>query len=294
MPDSKSAGDSWQYKPGREVPPGEQLPAGVHRIALGVEYDGSPYCGWQKQHHSPSVQAPLEAALAHIANEPVQVVCAGRTDTGVHGCGQVVHFDTCRERSEWNWVMGVNSALAHSIAVTWATEVEGQFHARFSARSRTYRYVIANTSYRPALMSGGMSWVRGPLDDESMGRALALLEGTHDFTAYRGAGCRAGSATRCIQSTRVFRRNNLVIIEISANAFLLHMVRNIVGQLLEVGRGKAPESEMARVLGLRDRTRAGVAAPPQGLYLVKVGYPERFGLPEQSVGPEFLKSCSGY
>jgi len=286
--DRSSASDSWQYKPNKEIPPGEQLPPGIRRIALGVEYDGSPYCGWQKQTHSPSVQEPLEAALSNIANESIKLVCAGRTDTGVHSCGQIVHFDTHAERSEWNWTMGTNSSVDHSIAVIWAKEVKGQFHARFSAHSRTYRYIIANTTYRPALMNQGMTWIRDPLNESSMDRALAKLKGMHNFSSYRGAGCQASSPSRCIQHTRVSRQNNLVIIEISANAFLLHMVRNIVGQLLEVGRGNTSENELIRVLDLKDRTKAAVTAPPHGLYLVKVSYPDHFGLPDLPVGPHFL------
>lgn len=264
------------------------MPPGVRRIALGVEYDGSAYCGWQRQKHSPSVQEPLEAALSKVANEPIKLVCAGRTDTGVHGCGQVVHFDTHAERSEWNWIMGVNSSIDHSISVSWAKDVEARFHARFSAHSRTYRYVIANTDSRPAILNQGVTWVAKSLDEKKMDRALATLRGTHDFSSYRGSGCQASSPKRSVQYTRVSRQNNLLVVEIRANAFLLHMVRNIVGQLLEVGKGNAPEDEMLRILGLKDRTRAAVTAPPQGLYLVKVSYPEHFGLPETPVGPIFL------
>lgn len=264
------------------------MPSGVHRIALGVEYDGSPFCGWQKQQHSPSVQEPLEAALSNVANEQIKLVCAGRTDTGVHGSGQTVHFDTHCIRSERNWMMGVNSAIHDSISVIWAREVSGQFHARFSALSRTYRYIIANVRHRPALLSKGMTWIRDPLDAKSMDRALATLCGTHDFTSYRGAGCQASSPNRNIQHTKVSRQNDLVIIEITANAFLLHMVRNIVGQLLEVGRSNVGEDEMIRILNLKDRKKAGVTAPPQGLYFVQVSYPEHFELPVLPLGPVFL------
>lgn len=273
------------------MPAGEQLPPGVRRIALGVEYDGSRYCGWQRQKHSPSVQEALETALSSVANEPIRLICAGRTDTGVHGSEQVVHFDTRAQRTERNWMMGVNTAIDNAIALTWATEVSASFHARFSASSRTYRYLIANTRYRPALLNRGMTWVRDPLDEGRMDRALIKLQGTHDFSSYRGAGCQANTASRCVQSTRVFRQNNLLIVEICANAFLLHMVRNLVGQLIEVGRGRVDEDEMKRVLDLKDRTKAAVTAPPHGLYLVKVSYPSDFNLPssqQNHLGPEFL------
>ena len=290
MPEKPYASENWQYSANKEIPPGEQLSPGVSRIALGVEYDGSPFCGWQKQHHSPSVQQPLEDALSAVADEPVKLVCAGRTDTGVHGCGQVVHFDTHAKRSEWNWIMGVNSSIHPAISLTWARHVDAQFHARFSAISRTYRYIILNAPYKPALLNKGVTWVRGPLDEKSMDRALARLQGTQDFSSYRGAGCQARSPVRTIEHSRVVRQGNLVLVEIRANAFLLHMVRNIVGQLLEVGRGNTLEDEMIRVLKLKDRTKAAVTAPPYGLYFVKATYPEHFGLPELPLGPYFLSA----
>ena len=285
---SEEKASHWQYQPNKEVPSGEQLPPGVRRIALGIEYDGSPFCGWQKQQHSPSVQEPLEQAISNVANEPIKLVCAGRTDTGVHASAQVVHFDTHCIRSERNWMMGVNSAIDHSVSVVWAKEVVGQFHARFSALSRTYRYIIANVRHRPALLNKGVTWIRDPLNEKSMDEALAKLRGKHDFTSYRGVKCQASSPIRHIHHTQVTRRDDLIIIEITANAFLLHMVRNIVGQLLEIGRGQIDENEMVRVLNLKDRTKAGVTALPDGLYFVDVRYPDGFQIPSKPLGPFFL------
>lgn len=267
-------------------------PASLHtnRIALGVEYDGSSYCGWQRQKHSPSVQEELEKALSKVANEPINLVCAGRTDTGVHGSGQVVHFDTTAERTDYSWVMGVSSNIDRSISLMWAKKVADDFHARFSATARTYRYIIANTVYRPGILNSGVTWIRDPLDAERMASSLKGIHGKHDFSSYRGAGCQSNSPNRCVIHTRVIRQNSLIIIEITANAFLLHMVRNLVGLLLEVGRGNADEQTMKRVLDLKDRTQASVTAPPFGLYLVKVDYPEHFAIPNSQLGPSFLPS----
>jgi len=277
-----------ENKQDRNIAPEPPVKPGVRRIALGVEYDGSRYCGWQRQRHSPSVQECLEKALSQVAHEPVSLVCAGRTDTGVHASGQVAHFETGAVRSEHSWQMGVNSNIDRSIALVWVREVDTLFHARFSATSRTYRYVIANTAYRPAIMNQGITWIRDPLDEQAMNRALGKIQGERDFSSYRGAGCQSNSPFRCVLHTAVFRRGSMVIVEVQANAFLLHMVRNLVGTLLKVGRGNADENEMIRVLELKDRTQAGVTAPPYGLYLVKVGYPAHFLLPDRPVGPAFL------
>ena len=272
----------------QESTPEPPVEPGVRRIALGVEYDGSAYCGWQRQSHSPSVQEELEKALGQVADEPVSLICAGRTDTGVHASGQVVHFDTRAIRSEHSWLMGVNSSIDRSIALAWAHEVDSDFHARFSATSRTYRYIISNSSTRPAIMNQGLTWIRDPLDEHLMNQALSRIKGERDFSSYRGSGCQSKSPFRCVQNTTVFRRGPLVIVEIQANAFLLHMVRNLVGTLIEVGRGNADDNEMLRILELKNRTMAGVTAPPYGLYLVKVGYPAHFLLPERPLGPAFL------
>ncbi len=287
-PDSGQSGTPWHYTTNARVPAGRQLPPGVHRFALGIEYDGKPYCGWQRQVHSPSVQETLESALSSVADQPVSLVCAGRTDTGVHATGQVVHFDTQAVRGAHNWLQGVNASVDRSIVVKWATEVPAHFHARFSATYRTYRYLIANTQTRPALLHHGLAWVRDPLDAARMDRALCTIRGERDFSSFRGSGCQSRSPFRCVRDTRVYRRGNIVVIEISANAFLLHMVRNIAGLLLDIGRGDSPENEMLRIVHLRDRTQAGITAPPHGLYLVKVGYPADFSLPQTVAGPDFL------
>jgi len=265
-------------------------PQDIRRIALGIEYDGSSYCGWQRQKHSPSVQEELEKALSKVANEPIHIVCAGRTDTGVNGSGQVVHFETYAKRTEHNWMLGVNANVPRAISLLWAKEVPEAFHARFSATARTYRYIIANSLHRPAILNSGLTWIRDVLDVEAMDFSLKGIHGEHDFTSFRGSGCQSKSANRCVTHTRVFRQNNLVVIEITANAFLLHMVRNIVGQLLEVGRGHADKNAMRTTLELKDRTKSGVTAPPFGLYLVKVDYPKHFGLPEPQAGPSFIAS----
>jgi tRNA pseudouridine38-40 synthase len=251
------------------------------RIALGIEYDGRAFFGWQTQREEPTVQQTLERALAVVADHPVAVVCAGRTDTGVHARCQVAHFDTGSERSERSWVLGANSNLPASVCVLWARAVEGDFHARFSAVGRRYRYVILNRWVRPALESGRMSWERQPLDAEAMHRAAQALVGEHDFTSFRSSGCKANHPVREVHSVAVHRDGDIVTIDIAANAFLYHMVRNIAGTLLAVGRGEREPGWAGEVLAARDRRVAGVTAPPDGLYFWGVRYPRAFGLPKQ-------------
>ena len=192
---------SWVYKPGGEVPPGQHLPEGCQRISLGVEYDGSRFCGWQRQKHSPSVQQTLESALSRVANEQVRLVCAGRTDTGVHASGQVVHFDTYAHREPRNWLMGVNSSLAEGVAITWVKPTAADFHARFSAEARTYRYVICNTRYKPAILRNGLTWVSEPLDVALMTQALNSILGEWDFSSFRAPDVR--QKARCDGCTPV-------------------------------------------------------------------------------------------
>ena len=249
------------------------------RIALGIEYDGTSYNGWQRQKNGIGVQQRLEEALAVVANEDIEVVCAGRTDTGVHASGQVVHFDTSAERSDRGWLLGANTNLPPDVSVTWVRHVSDEFHARFSATGRSYRYAILNRLERSALHRHRAWWVYEPLDDKLMHEAAQRLLGQHDFSAFRAAGCQAKSATRELTAISVERDGNWLTVSVSANAFLMHMVRNITGTLAVVGRGEQPPAWVADVLESRDRTAGGITAPPHGLTLVSVDYPEEFGIP---------------
>lgn len=249
------------------------------RYALGVEYDGSGFYGWQTQRQEPTVQASLEAALARVADHPVRVACAGRTDTGVHATCQVAHFDTDARRSPRSWVLGANSNLPDAVSVLWMQPVPDDFHARFSALARSYRYVILNRWIRPALEADRVSWQRRPLDHGAMNEAARALLGEHDFSAFRSSGCSANHPVREVQAVSVGRQADRVHLDITANGFLYHMVRNIAGSLMEVGLGERPVSWVGELLAGRDRTRAGVTAPPAGLYFTGVRYPEHFGLP---------------
>jgi tRNA pseudouridine38-40 synthase len=250
------------------------------RFAIGIEYDGSPYFGWQTQRQSPTVQATLETALSKVANHDVRLICCGRTDTGVHALGQVAHFDSSAVRSERSWVLGINSHLPATASVLWIRKVDDDFHARFSAYSRSYRYIIMNRWIRPALYNGKVCWCRKPLDEEAMNEAAQALMGEHDFTSYRAQACQARHATREIQSILVTRKNNLVQLDVTANGFLYHMVRNIAGNLMSVGKGDQPASWVGELLTLKDRTKGEATAPAVGLYFVGARFPERYGLPE--------------
>jgi tRNA pseudouridine38-40 synthase len=251
------------------------------RIALGIEYDGSAFSGWQSQlnPHLQTVQENLEQALSCVADHPVTVLCAGRTDAGVHASGQVVHFDTLATRPLKAWVHGTNSNLPARVVVRWAKEVPGDFHARFSATSRRYRYLISNTAVRPAMYTQFVTHHHQPLDAEAMHAAGQYLLGENDFSSFRAAGCQSRTAMRHVTEVRVRRSEELVIVDIEANAFLLHMVRNIVGTLFEIGEGRKPPQWAGDLLGLRDRTQAAPTAPPNGLSLVGVRYPEAFAIP---------------
>ena len=251
------------------------------RIALGIEYDGTAYNGWQRQRTGDGVQAHVEQALSRVADEPIEVICAGRTDTGVHATGQVVHFDTNSERSERGWLLGANTNMPDDIAVTWAQPVPDDFHARFSALSRSYRYVILNCLVRSALNRHRAWWVYQPLDSGRMHTAAQAIVGKHDFSAFRAAGCQASTPTREITSIAVFREGDKIFIDVTANAFLQHMVRNITGTLVAIGTGDEPIESMTEILASRDRKLGGVAAPPHGLTLVNVQYPDEFQLPKK-------------
>ena len=222
----------------------------------------------------------LEQAISTVADHPVRVHCAGRTDAGVHGLGQVIHFDTAALRPMRSWILGTNVNLPAQINVTWAQQVPESFHARFSARSRRYRYLILNRMTRSAIWRDRAVWVHRPLDAERMQQASRHLIGTHDFSSYRALGCQAKSPVRTITSLQIEREKDRITIDVEADGFLHHMVRNIAGVLIAIGEGDRPVDWSREVLEYRDRTLGGVTAPPQGLYLVGVGYPEEFDLPE--------------
>ena len=249
------------------------------RVALGLEYDGTAYNGWQRQRTGNGVQEQLEAALSKVANEDIEVICAGRTDTGVHASGQVVHFDTNSTRDDRGWLLGANTNLPDDVSVTWARRVDDDFHARFSATARSYEYLILNRLERSALHRHRAWWVYDELDIDNMQTAAAALVGRHDFSAFRAAGCQASTATREITSLTLTRDGNWILLEVTANAFLQHMVRNITGTLVAIGRGDEAPEWAASVLESRDRKAGGMAAPPHGLTLVSVEYPPEFEVP---------------
>jgi tRNA pseudouridine38-40 synthase len=255
------------------------------RIALGVEYDGSRFCGWQSQPDGRTVQDTLQRALGGIAGEnaaaePISVIAAGRTDTGVHALEQVVHFDTLVERPLTAWVRGVNALLPDSIAVRWAHPVPDEFHARFSAHGRSYRYLLINRAVRPAIQSGKVGWFHAPLDVTAMQTAAQHLLGEHDFSAFRAAECQAKSPVKRLQQLDIRRQGDMLIFDVSADAFLHHMVRNMVGCMVYVGKGKYPPDWLAEVLAGRERSLAAPTFAPDGLYLRHIKYDEKWGLPQ--------------
>jgi tRNA pseudouridine38-40 synthase len=249
------------------------------RIAIGIEYDGTSYSGWQQQSHCRSVQQELQRALSRVADHPVELTAAGRTDAGVHALEMVAHFEAAASRPLQAWVLGGNAESAPDISVLWAQAVPGEFHARYSALSRTYLYRILNRRMRPALDRGRVCWVRRPLDADRMHAAAQALVGEHDFSSFRAAECQSPTPMRRLDAIAVARDGDTVDILVTANAFLHHMVRNIAGTLLAVGRGDRPADSVRAVLVARDRTLAGVTAPPQGLYFAAASYPTGFGLP---------------
>ncbi|MGA8277353.1 MAG: tRNA pseudouridine(38-40) synthase TruA [Rhodanobacteraceae bacterium] len=251
------------------------------RFALGIEYDGTGYFGWQRLREGPTLQGAVESALSKVADRSIEVVCAGRTDAGVHARCQVVHFDCDVQRSDRAWLLGCNSLLPGGMAVLWARRVATEFHARYSARARRYSYAILNRPVRSALTSRYVTWERVPLDIDAMRRATEALQGRHDFSAFRSAACQAKTAVRDVREILIMREDDRVIVEIESNAFLHHMVRNIVGSLLLIGRGRQSPEWMAEILGARDRTRAGPTAPAAGLTFIGPRYPAIFMLPSE-------------
>lgn len=249
------------------------------RIAAILEYKGTHFFGWQRQEGKRTVQQCAEEALSKVADEPISVTAAGRTDTGVHALAQVIHYDTRAERSSYAWVRGANSHLPEDVALLWAGQVDAAFHARYSAAGRHYRYVILNRAVRPAHLAGLVTHEYRPLDVERMREAAKPLVGEHDFSSFRGSDCQAKSPVRELRRLAVAREGDFVYIHVYANAFLQHMVRNIAGVLMDVGAGEHEPAWVREVLEARDRAHGGVTAPPDGLYLTEIEYPEAFGIP---------------
>ena len=258
------------------------------RFAVGVEYDGTAYAGWQTQQSARSVQEVAEAAFSRIAAQPVGLICAGRTDAGVHARWQVAHFDTNANRPLRAWLLGANSELPPDVSIAWVRPVPMHFHARYTAQARTYRYVILNRTTRSAFAMNRAASIFKPLDHERMAEAAAALIGSHDFSAFRSAECQANSPIRNVEKLTVARQGDWILIEATANAYLHHMMRNIAGLLIAIGRGDAPASWAREVLDGRDRKRNAATAPAEGLYFWGVRYPAVFGLP---VPPEDDRSA---
>jgi tRNA pseudouridine38-40 synthase len=263
----------------------------VRRYAAVVEYNGALFHGWQKQkhHNAPSVQAALEAAISFVANHPIDVVCAGRTDAGVHATRQVIHFDSSAVRKPYSWLMGVNTNLPDGVALQWISEMPMEFHARFKAQARRYRYLINNARYKQALQHDQLTWWRYPLDADRMHEAAQHLIGEHDFSSFRAKDCQAKSPIKTMHHIEVKRWGDIIMLELECSAFLYHMVRNIVGVLLPIGESHQPTSWMKDVLEAQDRTKAGITAPGEGLYFVGVKYPQEFEVPCKPYGPALLQ-----
>ncbi len=257
------------------------------KYAACIEYDGTNYHGWQRLKDTPSVQEEVEQALSRVANHLIQVTCAGRTDSGVHGIGQVIHFESDASRDEKAWCMGCNTNLPDNIVLRWIQQMDDDFHARFSATSRRYRYIILNHKIRPALLDNKVCWFRENLDESLMQDAANRLIGEHDFSSFRASGCQAKHAMRELQEITITRDGKYVYVDIVANAFLHHMVRNIVGSLFEVGTKRHSPAWFSELLTVKDRSQAGITASACGLYFVSVDYPKRFELPDKASPPSF-------
>ncbi|MGF6773873.1 tRNA pseudouridine38-40 synthase [Paraburkholderia sp. GAS199] len=256
----------------------------MKRIALGVQYDGSAFYGWQSQPHGKTVQDELERALREFAQTPVQTVVAGRTDTGVHGLGQVIHFDTELDRAESSWVRGTNAFLPKTVAVQWAKPMPDEFHARFSAFERTYYYVLYVNPVRSPMLAARAGWVHRRLDIDAMRAGVACLIGEHDFSAFRSSQCQAKTPIKHLYGIDLRQQGDFIHFRFRANAFLHHMVRNLMGCLVDIGSGRRPVDWMAEVLASGSRDRASPTFMPDGLYLAQVGYPEHFGVPAPQTG----------
>jgi tRNA pseudouridine38-40 synthase len=252
----------------------------TRRLAVGIEYDGTRYSGWQQQPGLLTIQDCVQKALSAVADHAVSVVAAGRTDAGVHAAAQVAHFETTAERPVRGWVLGANSHLPPDIALNWAMEVESSFHARHTAQGRTYRYCMLRRATRPAILRDRVCWTRAALDAVSMHECAQVLVGEHDFSSFRSVECQSTTAMRHVDAISVKAEGPLVVLEISANSYLHHMVRNIAGTLMMVGAGERPPGWVAETLAARDRTRAGITAPACGLYLWRVRYPKSLQVPE--------------
>ncbi|MCA1799259.1 MAG: tRNA pseudouridine(38-40) synthase TruA [Xanthomonadaceae bacterium] len=251
----------------------------MSRYAMGIEYNGAAFAGWQVQPDQSTVQEAVERALSSVANHPVQVVCAGRTDAGVHATGQVVHFDSDAPRTTWAWVLGANANLPRTVAAIWAQQVPDAFHARFDALSRSYRYELLNRATRPGIDHDRVAWQHRPLDVPRMHDAAQALLGEHDFSAFRAQACQAKTPVRTMHRLEVGRVGDRVVFDLNANAFLHHMVRNLVGSLMLIGYGERDAAWLRQVLESRDRSKAAATASPAGLCLVAVEYPTHYGLP---------------
>ena len=257
------------------------------RYAAIVEYDGSQFNGWQIQPHAPSVQGAVEAALAHVADEPIRVHTAGRTDTGVHAVGQVIHFDSDKMRSNYGWLRGANTRLSDCAAIKWIKPVDDDFHARFSAQSRAYRYILNTRKIPLGILANYVSRYPLELDIQAMRAALQALMGTHDFSAYRASGCQSKDPVKTMYRIEINQHDNWIWLDICGNGFLQHMVRNIIGVLLKIGAGEREICWAEEVLKSKDRTQAGVTAKPNGLYFVEAKYDSRFALLEHITPPKF-------
>ena len=260
------------------------------RFAIGIDYDGTNYRGWQAQQEGvASVQLTLQTALSQIANHPVYVHAAGRTDAGVHASGMIAHFDTDAIRDHRSWLLGVNTLMPDDVALRWIHPISDDFHARFSAVARRYRYVIFNSAQRSSVLAGKVTWHYHALNVERMKLAASYLVGLHDFTSFRAVGCQARNPVRNVQFLNITQSGSLIVLDIQADGFLHHMVRNIAGVLMAIGQGKAEPEWVLDILAAKDRTQGGITASGSGLYFADAIYPPEFALPKEPIGPVWLQ-----